>query len=149
LPDLAKLKKNNVLIQFLQKLIHNTGLKKNANILAKIFSKLKHRSLLLFVLDWKLVIVLLGVLLLSLQWVEGVEGPGPINDLPMFESYEPEKKHNVPILLGERSKLAHLRKMKKMRQLQHHDPDLARICLHIGATGLCFEHRPLEPILRS
>jgi hypothetical protein len=26
---------------------------------------------------------------------------------------------------------------------------LARICLHIGATGLCFEHRPLEPILRS
>jgi len=48
--------------------------------------------------------VALGGLLLSLEWVMAVEGPGPINDLPMFEEYVPEKKQEVPILLGERRK---------------------------------------------
>lgn len=36
--------------------------------------------------------------------VEAVEGPGAINDLPQFELYVPEKKQDVPVLLGERSK---------------------------------------------
>ena len=36
--------------------------------------------------------------------VDAVEGPGPINDLPQFELYVPEKKQDVPVLLGERSK---------------------------------------------
>ncbi len=54
--------------------------------------------------DWKLVFVALGALLLSLEWVVAVEGPGVLNDLPMFEPYIPEKKQDVPILLGERRK---------------------------------------------
>jgi len=39
----------------------------------------------------------------NLDLVNGVEGPGPINDLPQFELYVPEKKQDVPVLLGERS----------------------------------------------
>jgi hypothetical protein len=64
--------------------------------------------------DWKLVFLLLGALLLSLEWVGAVEGPGAINDLPMFESYTPEKKQEVPILLGERRKINIHFKMQKI-----------------------------------
>lgn len=49
-----------------------------------------------------MVLIALCGLLLLLERVGAVEGPGPINDLPMFEEYVPEKKQDVPILLGER-----------------------------------------------
>ena len=37
-----------------------------------------------------------------------LEGPGKINDLPAIDPYQPEKSPNVPIQLGERSKIISL-----------------------------------------
>ena len=65
-----------------------------------------------FQTDWKLVLLILGGLLLSLEWVGAVEGPGALNDLPGFEPYVPEKKQDVPILLGERRKLRNAKNLK-------------------------------------
>ena len=74
-----------------------------------------------FQTDWKLVLLILGGLLLSLEWVGAVEGPGALNDLPGFEPYVPEKKQDVPILLGERRKLNTTKKLyifsKRARQV--------------------------------
>jgi len=48
-----------------------------------------------------------AILLFCLASVNAVpvDGPGKINDLQTLDPYQPEKAPNIPVLLGERSRL--------------------------------------------